>query len=114
ANVSEPITCITNSVTLIANNCNPVSGISYSWDGPGSFSSAQQCPTTITTGTYTVTATNGCPSTTTTEVISDLVIPDVQATGGELTCTATSVQVSSVSTTPGVSYSWTGPNGFSS
>jgi hypothetical protein len=68
-----------------------------------------------TAGTYSVTVTdgNGCPGTGsgTLTVNPD---PDVIATGDELNCFKTCGQVSASSTTPNVTYSWTGPNGFSS
>ena len=41
-------------------------------------------------------------------------LPGVTASGGELNCTTLSVQLSGSSTTAGVTYSWSGPNGYSS
>ena len=41
-------------------------------------------------------------------------LPNAQASGGELTCTVLSLQLSGSSTTNGVTYSWTGPNSFTS
>src|SRR5439155_22813473 len=36
------------------------------------------------------------------------------ANGGRLTCTVTSIHITSSSPTGGVTYSWSGPNGFTS
>ncbi|WP_161791988.1 T9SS type A sorting domain-containing protein [Psychroserpens jangbogonensis] len=41
-------------------------------------------------------------------------LPEVTASGGELSCSTLSVQLSGSSTTAGVTYSWSGPNGYSS
>jgi hypothetical protein len=52
-----------SSVTL--NAISSVSGATYSWTGPGGFTSSNRTPTVSTAGTYTVTVTNpanGCTS----------------------------------------------------
>ena len=114
ANVSGPLTCSTTSVTISANDCDLTPGVTYSWSGPGSFSSTEQCPAATAAGTYTVTASNGCPNTAITTVEINITTPDVTATGGEISCLQPSVQLMANSTTSGVMYGWTGPNGFSS
>ncbi|MFK7781826.1 proprotein convertase P-domain-containing protein, partial [Psychroserpens sp.] len=47
-------------------------------------------------------------------VISINPLPNASASGGELTCFNLSVQLTASSSTVGVTYSWTGPNSFSS
>ncbi|MCG8319714.1 MAG: hypothetical protein MI921_09445, partial [Cytophagales bacterium] len=41
-----------------------------------------------------------------------LIPPDVSAGGGNLSCDATTINLTASSSTPGVTYSWTGPGGF--
>ena len=108
------IDCISTAVQLNANST--TAGVSYSWTGPNSFSSALQSPTVNQNGTYTVsvTAPNGCVATTTTNVSGDNSPPDVSASGGSLNCTQNMVMLSANSATVGVSYTWTSPLGFSS
>jgi hypothetical protein len=92
-------------------------GSTYSWTGPNGFTSNTQNPsitnvTTAASGIYTVIVTNGngCSATTTTSVtINALPTPTAgsntpQCAGGTLNLTATG----------GSTYSWTGPNGFTS
>ncbi|MBK9701511.1 MAG: hypothetical protein IPO79_15900 [Flavobacteriales bacterium] len=102
------ITCTTSCVTLQGTGNG-----SYSWTGPGNYSSADQDPTVCTAGTYTlvVTGANGCTSTASAEVLLDNAAPGAQATGGTLTCTTTSVMLMG---SGNGSYSWTGPNNFAS
>jgi gliding motility-associated-like protein len=106
------ISCGTPSITL--NGLSTTSNVSYDWSGPGSFTSGQQNPIANTVGTYTVTvtATNGCTSTASTPVNGDFANPTASASGGIITCTVSSITITSSSTTPGVNYSWNGPGNF--
>jgi hypothetical protein len=109
------LTCIVTSVQLTSTSSAIASN--FSWSGPGGFSSGQQNPTVSAPGTYTVTVTdtdNGCTGTATAVVTQDITAPGASASGGNLTCTTTSVQLSASSTTGGVTFSWSGPGGFSS
>lgn len=108
------ITCAASSTILQGNSTSP--GVSYAWTGPNGYSSALQNPTVSVTGTYTLTVTgqNGCTATATATVSGDSNLPNATATGGTLTCSTTSVALGGNSTTPGVSYAWAGPNGFTS
>lgn len=90
--------------------------VSYAWSGPGGFTSNMQNPLSADPGTYTLTVTNtnnGCTATTTVDVPS-VIIPNASAMGGTLTCSASSAGLIGSSTTQNVTYSWTGPNGFTS
>jgi hypothetical protein len=107
------LTCTTTSVQLTGST---TSGTQFDWTGPNGFSSSQQDPTVTDAGNYTLVVTNptnGCTSSAQTTVTIDTVSPGAGATGGNLTCTATSVQLTG-STTSGTQFDWTGPNGFSS
>lgn len=108
------ISCITPNVTL--NGGSSTASSTFAWVGPGGFSSVLEDPSVNVAGTYTLTVTgpNGCTSTTTADVNGNLLAPNVSAAGGTLTCTVTSLQLAGGSTTPGVSYSWTGPGSFTS
>lgn len=98
-----------------------MSGVSYSWTGPNSFSSATQNPyktggALADTGEYIITATVGnlCSVRDTTKVVVNI-IPEVPAaSSNSVVCPQTTLSLFASSSTPGVSYSWTGPNSFTS
>ncbi len=109
------LTCSVLSIQLTASSPAPVAA--YSWSGPNNFSSIEQNPSVNDPGTYTVTVTNannGCSSSGTADVTQDITEPGAQANGGRLTCTTTTIQITSSSQTGGVEFSWSGPNNFSS
>jgi gliding motility-associated-like protein len=106
------LNCTNPSVILNGNSTTP--GVSYQWTGPGGFSTTNPTPTVTTPGPYslTVTAPNGCTASTQTLVPQDIAQPNATANGGTLTCAAAAISISGNSTTPGVSYQWSGPGGF--
>ena len=109
--------CTVNTVTLSGSSS--AGGVSYSWSGPGGFTSTAQNPTVGTAGIYTLTITNqatGCTGSDTANVIINTNPPGATATvSGQLTCASgTSVTLSATSPVAGVSYSWSGPGGFTS
>lgn len=108
------ISCSATSTTINATSLTP--NTTFSWDGPGNFSSTQPLNVVSNTGVYTVTATgpNGCTATATADVVPDANVPNVSANGGTLSCAVTSITLDGGSTTPGVTLQWSGPNGFSS
>ncbi len=88
----------------------------YAWTGPNGFTSAAPNPTVSAGGNYVLVVTDGatgCTNSATAVVVGNNVPPGATATGGTLTCTNTSVQLTATSTS-GTSYSWTGPNGYTS
>jgi hypothetical protein len=97
-----------------------VPGGTYSWNGPNNFTSTLQNPTvpnaqTTNSGNYCVTVTlNGCTSTppacTNAEVRQR---PTTTASNGGPICAGQTLQLFATDVTNG-SYSWTGPNNFSS
>jgi hypothetical protein len=110
-NSNSPI-CAGSTLTLSASG-----GTSYTWTGPNSFTSGSATPsissaTPAATGVYTVNVgdANGCHTTATVSVtVNANPIPTVNSNspvcaGSTLTLTAGG----------GTTYSWTGPNGFSS
>jgi len=90
----------------------------YNWAGPGNFSSTQPSPFTNVEGTYYLTITdnglNGCTATASATVTANNAPPGATATGASLSCAATSVTINGNSSAPNSTYSWTGPNGFTS
>jgi gliding motility-associated-like protein len=90
----------------------------YSWTGPNSFTSSLQNPTiasssTLASGSYTVINTvNGCPGPA--SVLSITVNPIPSTPTIAATNTLCSGQTLSLSAGPGGSFSWSGPNSFSS
>lgn len=103
--------CETKLLNLTGNG-----GGNYSWAGPNGFTSAVQNPSItgaipVQSGTYilTVTDANGCQATAST-VVNVLPNPSALATGA----TVCYGQPATISATGGATYSWTGPNGFTS
>jgi hypothetical protein len=88
-----------------------ITGASYAW----STGATSQTIIVNESGSYelTITTSNGCCFTDEVEVIVGS-LPDVSATGGTLSCDSGSIQLMGTSTISGVSYSWSGPQGFSS
>lgn len=114
ASGSSPV-CTGNTINL---STGTVSGATYAWSGPNSFSSSTQNPvltnaTTAMTGTYSVTVTaNGCTSGAgTTSVVVNTTPATPFASGGAPVCAGNTISLSTP-VVPGADYSWTGPNGF--
>jgi exonuclease III len=107
--------CSGQTLNLFANT----TADSYSWTGPNSFSSTAQNPsianaTTAATGTYNLTVTsNGCTSavgSTTVAVNQTPATPSPSSNGP--VCSGQTLNL--FANTTADSYSWTGPNSFSS
>lgn len=117
AGSNSPI-CTGATLNLTA-TASGVAGSSYSWTGPNSFTAATQntsvtSATTAASGSYIVTVTAaGCSSTSTVVAVVNQTPSTVAAStpvceGSDLSLTATSSGVA------GSTYSWTGPNAFTS
>src|SRR6202007_179650 len=97
-----------------------VASATYSWTGPNGFTSAVQHPTrahatTADAGTYSVTVTvNGCTSAAgTTNVVVNAIPATPTASNGGPYCEGNTIALFTP-TVAGATYSWTGPNGFTS
>lgn len=117
ATATDVLTCTKNSVALTGSSS--VSAVSYSWTGPNSFTSTVQNPSAPAAGIYNLTVTDpttGCTGSDTALVSINNTAPGATAaTTGALTCnTGSSATLSGTSSTSGVSYSWNGPNNFTS
>jgi PKD repeat protein len=105
------LTCTVTSLGLTGSSS--TSGVTYLWTGPGiTAGAATTTPTVNAAGTYTLTVTNtgnGCQSTDQAVVTLNNTAPNSSiGSPASLTCTATSVNLLGSSSTPGVSYAWTG------
>src|SRR6185312_14324403 len=97
-----------------------VAGATYAWTGPNTFSSSTQNPsisgaTTAASGTYSVTVTvSGCTSAAGTTAVTVNPIPTAPtASNNSPICEGSTLNLTA-STVAGATYSWTGPNSFSS
>jgi hypothetical protein len=101
-------TCTGGSFQLMA-----AGGTGYAWSGPSSFTSTAQNPTVspAVAGDYTVTVTNnGC---TATAIATINVVGAPEATvSPENICVGGTMQL--MASGGGISYTWSGPNGYSS
>ncbi|MEP7195226.1 MAG: gliding motility-associated C-terminal domain-containing protein [Saprospiraceae bacterium] len=86
------------------------------WKGPNNFTSDSLKNQVTLAGWYIVTATssNGCVTIDSVLVIQKDNLPDLTTKDDTLTCSKTNLNLFAESQTPGVKYSWTGPNNFSS
>ncbi len=117
AGVVNNTICTGQNIQLTGNT---VSGASYSWTGPNGFTSSNEDPTitgatTAASGTYSLTITNnGCTSVT--DNVSVTVNPTPTANAGAVSttiCEGDNIELTG-NTISGATYSWTGPNGFTS
>ncbi|MBL7894079.1 MAG: gliding motility-associated C-terminal domain-containing protein [Bacteroidia bacterium] len=110
--VNNPTTCENTVIGLTATG-----GTAYAWSGPGGFTSTTQNPNipsalTSMNGNYTVTVTdaNGCVNTAV-ATVSVIALPIPNAVTGGAVCVGATLNLNA---SGGTSYSWTGPNGFTS
>ncbi|MBC7774909.1 MAG: HYR domain-containing protein [Phycisphaerae bacterium] len=108
-------TCSSPTVSLAGNSS--TQGVTYSWTGPGGFMSTLQNPSVSFVGNYTLKVTssqNGCTATVVAVVSQNIAAPSVSATSGIITCNNPQAQITTTASPQGLSFSWTGPNNFSS
>jgi gliding motility-associated-like protein len=105
--------------TLVLNASN-VASATYSWSGPNSFTSSVQNPTispttSLSAGVYSVNVTvGGCTSIDSTITVVINPIPAAPAaTANTPLCTGSTLSLTAA-TVAGATYSWTGPNTFTS
>lgn len=114
AAVSGILSCTNNTVQISGSSSG--SGVAYSWTGPDGFTSGDQQTGVSVPGEYilTVTGPGGATATDAVTVLENRLPPAglTAFTNDQLTCFIPAVNINGNSTTPGVSYSWTGPGGF--
>ena len=109
--------CSGNNLTLFSNT---VPGGTYAWTGPNSYSSTLEDPvisnaTTAASGTYSLTITNnGCVSPQSTVSVIVNQTPSAPGAGSNSPVCAGQTLNLTTSTVVGATYSWTGPNSFTS
>ena len=106
--------CIGSTLSL---TCAAVSGSTYYWTGPNGFTSTSQNPirtnySSLMAGQYDVITINGTCSSAVASVIVASILPPV-ATSNTPVCFGQTLNLTA-SLIPGGTYSWTGPNGFTS
>ena len=125
---APPATPIVSSNSPACTNSNinlstaTVSGVTYNWSGPNGFTSTNQNPvianvSTAMAGTYSLTLTNnttGCTSRTGTTAVTILPLPIAPTVSSNSAVCETATINLTAGTMTGTSYSWTGPNGFTS
>ncbi|MBS1779562.1 MAG: SBBP repeat-containing protein [Bacteroidetes bacterium] len=107
--------------TLKFNATDTIAGVTYSWTGPNNFTSSSQNnvipnATEPYTGTYKLTTTSiyGCKGSVNMKVNVNRLPEQVKAINNGPTCTGLDLQLNANNGTPNATYSWTGPNGYSS
>jgi hypothetical protein len=120
-NSSGSVSCRTPLVTLTGTSSG--SPVTFTWSGTNTITPISTGTTTATAsvsaaGTYTLTlrTPGGCTATASTTVTGNTTPPaNVTASAdGELSCTNIFVTLTGSSSTAGVTYAWTGPDGFTS
>ena len=109
--------CEKTTIDFSASNTNTNIGNSYSWVGPNSFSSSTQSNSLSNaavslSGTYTVTITDskGCSSNASVPIVVN-VLPVPTGSSNSPVCATNPLNLL---VSGGLTYAWTGPNGFSS
>ena len=112
---ADMLTCVVVEVNLNANHNAQTPG--YAWTGPNGFSSNLESPSVEEVGEYNLVltdSTTGCTNTASAMVEINNTPPEADAEGATITCVITTVELDGISGTPDVTYTWTGPNGFTS
>ncbi len=111
---------VCSGTTLLLSTTPDSLGQTWSWTGPNGFTSGISDPvvpsvTTAASGLYKIISTlNGCIDSTTLSVTIDST-PEVPTIGSNsFVCEGDTLLLTSSCATPGVTYSWTGPSGFTS
>jgi hypothetical protein len=118
ATSNSPI-CETDTLKLYSTNS--TSGVTWSWTGPNSFTSSTQNPNIINStlaanGDYIVTASlsNGCNKKDTVTALVKPLPANMSISNNGPLCVGATLNLSSSTTSSGVTWSWTGPNSFTS
>lgn len=116
---SSTTPCVGGNIDLTASATGALPGATYSWTGPNGFTSSLQNPTIVgasvaDNGAYTVTLTSGvCNSTSTVNVTVNPIPTTPSPSSSSPVCENGNLNLT-VAAVAGASYSWSGPNGFSS
>jgi hypothetical protein len=121
ATANGSLSCSNPSTTLSCTGSSSGANFTLQWGSPNGgniVSGSTTCnPTVNAAATYVLTVTNttnGCTSTASTQVLSTINPPGATATGGNLNCLVTTINLQAISPTQNVTYAWSGPSGFTS
>jgi hypothetical protein len=112
------LTCAAPTILLNGSGSSTGAGFSYLWstaDGNIVSGASTLTPTVDECGTYVLLVTNssnGCTATASTTVSCDLAAPNLGVLGGTVSCALPTTQICASSTTPNVTYAWSGPDNF--
>ncbi len=109
------LTCFSPTVQLFA--AADTMNTSFGWAGPNGFTSDELEVLVMEAGDYVFTITDTlttCTSIATTSVLADNDPPALAAVGGIITCVNATVTLDFTSSTDNISFTWNGPNGFTS
>ncbi len=109
--------CIGADINLYDTGASIGAGSTFAWTGPAGFSSTVQNPviinaTTAMAGTYTVVTNGTTVNTTTVNVVPGPGVPTIPVIFP--LCSQNTLRLYANDTTAGVTWYWTGPNGFTS
>ena len=113
------LTCLQPTATLNGTGSSTGASFTYAWttqNGNIVSGSTTLMPVVNAAGIYTLKVTNtttGCTATASTNVTSSIVPPTATTTGGQLTCTTTSVGLTASTNAAQPAFAWSGP-GFNS
>lgn len=112
AGPDKSITCASSTVILNGSSTTP--GVTFSWSGPGIVSGGNTAtPTVNAAGTYTLTVTqtsSGCSGSDQAVVTANTTPPNANAGPDKVIgCASATTTLSGSSSTPGVTYAWSGP-----
>lgn len=114
---SQTLTCATPSAA-ISTTVNPASGVTYSWSGPGVTGQSTSTVSVTQAGVYDVLITdaaNGCTTTATSNVTSNIALPTitVSPTTTTITCSTTTISLNASSSST-LAPVWSIPTGTAS
>jgi gliding motility-associated-like protein len=111
ASSSGTLTCTNNTATINGNST--TGGVTYTWSGPGAFTSSSQSSNVNTAGVYTLTVndpSSGCSSVATTTITSVVTTPTANAGPDVSIDYGSSITLNA---SGGVSYTWSPANDLS-
>jgi gliding motility-associated-like protein len=112
----DTLLCVGDTLHLFTN---ALSNASYSWMGPGNFSSSAQQPLLFPAqasmaGVYSLfVAGDGCTSPVVTHSVAIIGLVQPSVTGTDTVCAGDSLGLQGVTADTGIIFTWTGPGGFS-
>jgi len=111
----EQLNCLVPSLELLGNA--DQDDVSYNWIIPGQNQSTQQNIEVEVAGEYILLVTDlssGCTATETVIIEASFDAPEISVLGGEIDCKEASINLEANSNNNNLTYSWTGPDGFTS